>query len=59
LYPQIGEPKSRTEELIMRLHLLTWADGKHDLLSIAGKMNKSALEFEKTVTTLVEKGLIS
>lgn len=58
LYPQVGELKSHTEEVMMRMHLLTWADGKHDLVSIAEKMKSSALEFELAVKTLADNKLI-
>ncbi|CAN5881815.1 DUF4910 domain-containing protein [soil metagenome] len=59
LYPAVGGQKSRTEELSMRLHLLSWADGEHDLISIAELFGKPALEFEQTIRVLVENNLLS
>jgi aminopeptidase-like protein len=59
LYPQVGGQKSRSEDLSMRLHLLSWADGEHDLIAIAERFGKPALEFEETVRVLVEYKLLS
>ena len=59
LYPAVGGQKSRTEELSMRLHLLSWADGEHDLISIAERFGKPALNFEETIRVLMENKLLS
>jgi aminopeptidase-like protein len=59
LYPEVGGQKNRAEELSMRLHLLSWADGKNDLISIAERLGKPALEFEETIKVLQENKLLS
>ncbi len=58
LYPMVGEVQSRTLELSMRLHLLSWADGKNDLVSIAERFGKPALDFAETVEILLAKKLL-
>ncbi|HET6992611.1 MAG TPA: DUF4910 domain-containing protein, partial [Bacteroidia bacterium] len=59
LYPDVGGQKNRAEELSMRLHLLSWADGKNNLISIAERFGKSALEFEEIIKILIENNLLS
>ncbi|MDQ3110642.1 MAG: DUF4910 domain-containing protein [Bacteroidota bacterium] len=59
LYPAVGGQKSRTDELSMRLHLLSWADGKNDLITIAERFGRPALDFEETIRVLIENKLLS
>ncbi len=59
LYPNVGGQKFRAEELSMRLHLLSWADGNTNLITIAERFGKSALEFEETIRVLIENNLLS
>ncbi len=58
LYPEVGGQKQRAEELSMRLHFLSFADGKTDLLSIADRFGKCALDFENTIAELYAKKLL-
>ncbi len=58
LYPAVGGQRQRAAELSRRLHLLSWADGRSDLVTIAGRMNESALNFASTVTELSAAGLL-
>lgn len=58
LYPQTGGQKTRAEQLSMMLHLITWADGKQDLVEIAERFGKSALDFEPVIVSLEEAGLL-
>lgn len=59
LYPDVGGQKSRADALSMRLHLLSWADGKNNLITIAERFGKPALEFEETIRVLIEHQLLS
>lgn len=59
LYPELGGQKERAEKLSMRLHLLSWADGKTDLLTIANRFGKPALDFEETIAELIDKNLLT
>ncbi|MFN6038115.1 MAG: DUF4910 domain-containing protein [Bacteroidota bacterium] len=58
LYNTIGGAKQRSSELSKRLHLLSFSDGKIDLINIADRMNISALDFEEEINLLLEKGLL-
>jgi aminopeptidase-like protein len=59
LYPMVGGQKERSQELSRRLHLLSFADGTLDLVSIADRMNCSALDFAHEIETLKQAGLLT
>lgn len=59
LYPAVGGQKQRAGELSRRLHLLSWADGKEDLLSIAARSGEHVLNFIPTIQELQAAGLLT
>lgn len=58
LYPSSISPDAQREHLHDLLHFISYADGEHDLISVADKRNKSALEFEQHLDACRDKGLI-
>jgi aminopeptidase-like protein len=58
LYNTLGGLKNRAPELSSRLHLLTYADGHHDLLEIAKRFRCNLREFEDNLKLLIEDGLL-
>lgn len=59
LYPDAVNPDDARDKVHRLLHLLTWADGSHDLVSIAEKRGESLLEYQDAVSACIEKGLFS
>jgi aminopeptidase-like protein len=58
LYPSSVSPDAQREKLHDLLHFISYADGEHDLISVAEKRNKSALDLEQHLRACKEKGLI-
>jgi len=58
LYADLGGQRKRSDALTRRLHLLCFADGAHDLISIAEKMGLPATDFESTIAELTKAGLL-
>ncbi len=59
LYPTVGALKDAQQELYRRLHLLSFADGKLDLLSIAEQRSDCILDYTETVQELLKADLIA
>lgn len=58
LYPDSVNPDDARDQLHRLLHLLTWADGQHDLVSIAEKRGESFLLYQEALAACIDKGLI-
>jgi aminopeptidase-like protein len=59
LYSNVGAQPADNEASVMRLlHLLAFADGQTDLITIAEKKNSSALAFQNEISLLKENGLL-
>ncbi len=58
LYPSSMAWKKRTNDRLNILHLLSYADGKTDLIEIANRKGICALEFSDIIPLLIEKGLL-
>jgi aminopeptidase-like protein len=58
LYHSIGGLPIPPQRILQRLHLLSYADGKTDLLTIARKRGESVLEYEEVVEELSAAGLL-
>lgn len=57
LYPHAVNPDTARKKVHQLLHLLTWADGEHDLLAIAEKRGESLLEYAPHVQACKDKDL--
>jgi aminopeptidase-like protein len=57
LYPSSVSPDAQRENLHDLLHLISFSDGKNDLITIAEKRDKHALEFEEHLVACRNKGL--
>ena len=57
LYPHAVNPDDERKKVHQLLHLLTWADGEHDLLAIAEKRGESLLEYAPHVAACKAKDL--
>lgn len=57
LYPDAVNPDDNRTQLHRLLHLLTWADGEHDLLAIADKRGESLLDYRDAVRACQDKEL--
>lgn len=58
LYPQSLNPDDNREALHNLLHLLAYADGETDLISIAEQRGRSALVFESALQKCLRAGLL-
>jgi aminopeptidase-like protein len=58
LYPQSLNPDDNREALHNLLHLLAYADGETDLISIAEQRGRSALVFESALQKFLQAGLL-
>jgi aminopeptidase-like protein len=58
LYPDSVNPDDAREEVHRRLHLLSYADGQHDLIEIAELRGCSALDFAQHIADCRAKGLL-
>jgi aminopeptidase-like protein len=58
LYPEFGGMKDHEKELVRTMYLLNYADGKHDLLSIAEKTKDAVFDYEQLLQKVVKSGLI-
>lgn len=58
LYPDSVHPSFQRESLHDLLHLLSYCDGKNDLLSIAEKREKSIFKFEEHLKKCISQNLI-
>jgi aminopeptidase-like protein len=58
LYPSSATPLQNREVIHNRMHLLSYADGEHDLLDIANLRGRSIQNFSKDVVDLVKEGLL-
>lgn len=59
LYPALGGQKQRADELSRRLHLLSFADGRTDLITIADRVGADALDFAGEIELLSTAGLLT
>jgi aminopeptidase-like protein len=57
LYADINA-QGMSNELEKRMHLLSYADGNHDLIDIAEMMDVSIFEFRSNVELLLQSGLL-
>ncbi len=58
LYANVGAQKSMAEAQKAYLYLLSYSDGKHDLITIADRMNISAFDLIKYADHLIEADLL-
>jgi aminopeptidase-like protein len=58
LYPDFVAPGGRRDYLDNLLFLLNFSDGENDLLDIANKRGRSALEFEDIIRRCKEAGIL-
>jgi aminopeptidase-like protein len=58
LYPSSVNPTENRDLIHNRMHLLTFADGHHDLLDIANLRGKEIFAFENDVRDLTNNGLL-
>jgi len=58
LYPDSVNPTEARDKIHNRMHLLTYADGEHDLLSIAELKGISIFDLEEHVKPLMEAGVL-
>ena len=60
LLPSSIEPNDKRRQDIDRMfHLISWADGEHDLISIAEKRNESIGDYLSILQRLIEENLIT
>ncbi len=60
LLPSSIEPNDRRRKDIDRMfHLISWADGEHDLISIAEKRNESIKDYFDIMEQLIQEHLIA
>lgn len=58
LYPEFGGMKDHEKELVRTMYLLNYADGKHDLISIAEKTGDLIFDYEELVKKVTQSGLL-
>lgn len=58
LYPDFGGMRNHEAELVRRLYLLNYADGKHNLREIAVTTGESIFDYEATALELIRGGLL-
>jgi aminopeptidase-like protein len=58
LYPNEFEPDFNREELHRLLHLLSFSNGKNDLIYIAEKRNELALNFKNSIDKCINQNLL-
>lgn len=58
LYPDSINPDDAREQLHNLLHLLSFADGRHDMIDIAEKRNRCVLDFAEPLAACRQKDLI-
>jgi aminopeptidase-like protein len=58
LYEDLGNRKSHSENLKMRMRLLNYMDGRNDLIDICDHYNYDVNDASKQVSLLLENGLI-
>ena len=58
LYPSSVNPTESRKFIHDRMHLLTYADGEHNLIDIAELKKISVLDLEIHITSLMEAGLL-
>jgi aminopeptidase-like protein len=60
LLPSSIEPNDKRRQDIDRMfHLISWADGEHDLISIAEKRNESIGDYQSILKRLIDEKLIT
>ena len=60
LLPSSIEPNDKRRQDIDRMfHLISWADGEHDLISIAEKRNECIGDYLSILQRLIEENLIT
>ena len=60
LLPSSIEPNDKRRKDIDRMfHLISWADGEHDLISIAEKRNESIGDYQSILKRLIDEKLIA
>jgi aminopeptidase-like protein len=59
LYPEFGGMKDHEKELVRTMYLLNYADGKHDLLSIAEKTGDLVFDYKELVQKVMQSGLLT
>jgi aminopeptidase-like protein len=60
LLPSSIEPNDKRRKDIDRMfHLISWADGEHDLISIAEKRNESIEDYQSILKRLIDEKLIA
>jgi aminopeptidase-like protein len=60
LLPSSIEPNDKRRKDIDRMfHLISWADGEHDLISIAEKRNESIKDYFDILEQLIQEQLIA
>ncbi len=58
LYPSSNSPDVNRKKIHDLMHLLSFSDGKHDLIEIAEKRNTSLFDFEEHIQHCVEKEIL-
>jgi len=59
LLPSSIEPNDKRRQDIDRMfHLISWADGEHDLISIAEKRNEKITDYQQILQKLIEENLL-
>ena len=58
LYPSATSPDIQRAAVHRMMHLLSFADGEHDLLSIAERRNEGIWEYETAVANCLKAGII-
>ncbi len=58
LYPSSVNPVESREAVHNRMHLLTYADGSHDLIDVADLRNRPVTVFSKDVQDLIHNGIL-
>lgn len=58
LYPSSVNPEEAREKIHNRMHLISYADGAHDLIDIANLKSIDVFELEEHVSVLLEHGII-
>lgn len=58
LYPSAAAPDIQRAAVHRMMHLLSFADGEHDLLTIAERRNEGIWEYDTAVNNCLEAGII-